>query len=441
MAKQPKIGPKNPYGKNPGGGISLNKELRPTPSVTNRNYFPPGEELQEGEMRVSFPGSTPWPPTHSQSGTAIMVELGVGAFAPKRFFFDLGNGSVKNILGMGVLPAEINDIFISHLHVDHYADLPYMYPFTATMGRFVPLRVYGPSGRKPELGTRHMLEKMQEMEIWHYENFESVPVGKGQEIDINEFKWDDENGIAYDKDGVKIRHWQRSHVKDGASAYRLDWEEFGLSFVWTGDGRPDKKTVKYSKNVDVFVTEGQLDTPALLSMKWGTPVEMTQFTIDTYHTPYYAAGYLFKQVNPRLAMITHTNYEETLMGESIAEVRAHWPGLFVFGAPDVMVVNITKDSIWPRKANIPTGNPTGSLDPRVMSPGGKIPDKIKLPNPTFPREEQQEKYLRDMEIDPDKYYPDDVNRRVTKRWPKEGVELDTKKMLKAKGVDVDKGKK
>ena len=66
-----------------------------------------------------------------------MVELGTGEFAPRRFFFDLGNGSVKNILGLGVLPAQINDIFISHLHVDHYADLPYMWPFTATMGRFI----------------------------------------------------------------------------------------------------------------------------------------------------------------------------------------------------------------------------------------------------------------------------------------------------------------
>ncbi len=51
-------------------------------------------------------------------------------------------------------------------------------------------------------------------------------------------------------------------------------------------------------------------------------------------------------------MITHTNHEEELMGESVAEVRAHWKGMFMFGAPDVMVVNITPDSIWARKAAI-----------------------------------------------------------------------------------------
>ncbi len=107
--------PKNPYGRRPGEGISLSGEYRPTPSVTSRNYFPTSEPLATGEMRISFPGSTPWPPTQSQSGTAIMVELGTDSFAPRRFFFDLGNGSIKNIMDVGVLPAQINDIFISHL--------------------------------------------------------------------------------------------------------------------------------------------------------------------------------------------------------------------------------------------------------------------------------------------------------------------------------------
>ena len=95
----------------------------------------------------------------------------------------MGNGSVKNILVLGVLPMAINDIFISHLHVDHYHDLIYMLPFTATMGRFKPLRVYGPSGARPDLGTANMIEKMREMLVWHIENFEHCPIGDGCEVD------------------------------------------------------------------------------------------------------------------------------------------------------------------------------------------------------------------------------------------------------------------
>lgn len=91
-------------------------------------------------MRISFVGSCPWPPRRDQAGTCIMVELANG----KNFFFDLGSGSLRNILAMGIPPALVNDIFITHLHVDHYADLPYMLPFTASAGRFKPLRVHLP---------------------------------------------------------------------------------------------------------------------------------------------------------------------------------------------------------------------------------------------------------------------------------------------------------
>lgn len=143
--------PRNPYGTPPGYGISLPEYYRPTPSVSNRNFFPPGEVLADGEMRICFPGSTPWPPTLAQSGTCIMVELGNGTSIPRRMFFDLGNGSVKNILGLQVPVPQINDIFISHLHVDHYHDLSYLFPFRASFGGWTPMRVCGPSVLAPTL--------------------------------------------------------------------------------------------------------------------------------------------------------------------------------------------------------------------------------------------------------------------------------------------------
>lgn len=101
------------------------------------------------------------------------------------------------------------------------------------------------------------------------------------------------------------------------------------------------------------------------------------------------------------------------MDESIAEVRAHRPGLFVVGALDVVVVNVAKDAIWARKANLPHGSPSGALDPRLFLAPGEVPDAIKLPDPTRPRETQQEQFLREMEIDPHECYPRDVDRDIT----------------------------
>ena len=403
--------PINPYGGRPGGGITLPEYYRPTPSMKSRNnFFPMSEELGPDEMRITFVGSTPFPPRLNQAGTSIMVELGNG----DKFFFDFGPGCMRNIIGLQHHVATINDIFITHLHVDHYHDLSYLLPFRAWSAGWLPLRVHGPSGRTPELGTQAMVDGMKQMLKWHLEAFDMFPIGDGYEVEVNEFDWKDENGICYDKNGVTVRHWRRSHAKDGATGYRLDWN--GLSFVWTGDGRPDDLTVKYSKGVDVFVTELELDTGKLIEMKYGLPDWLYNYTIDTHHTPHYATGYMINEINPRAGMVTHFPYEEDLVGEAIAGIRAHWKGLFLWGAPDGVVVNVTKDAIWSRKAAIPES--TGQNPPPfAMLAGDPLPKEFVVPQPRKTREEQQEQYTRDTEIDPKKYIPEDVYRDPLVKLP------------------------
>ena len=410
--------PSNPYGGGPGTGISLPDYYKPTRYITNNNfYFPGTEELGPDEMRISFVGSTPWPPRIKQAGTSIMVELGNG----DNFFFDLGNGSIKNILAMGVPPAFINDIFISHLHVDHFADLPYMIPFTASAFRWEPLRVYGPDGAEPDLGTAAMVDAMQKMIKWHGEEFSFMPMGRGLEVDVNEFDHRDENGVIYDKNGVTVRHWPRSHGKDGASAYRLDWVDKDLSFVWTGDGRPDRLTIEYSQGVDVFVSEVQSDLGYIASLKYGYPQEIWNYIIDTHHTDHYALGYLFEQIQPRVGMATHLEYEHNTNNEVIAGVRSHYDGLFLFGAPDVQVVNVTKEAIWSREAVLPelgaVSMPTGEQMEEIFSKNGELPDFLEISSGEIKREEQQDEYLRDIELDPALYTPPDVARDLVTQLP------------------------
>ena len=85
----------------------------------------------------------------------------------------------------------------------------------------------------------------------------------------------------------------------------------------------------------------------------GLPEMITNNTVDIAHTVHYAVGYLTKQVNPRLAMVTHTAYDEDLLPEILAGIRVHWDGLFQFGAPDGVVVNVTKDAVWTRMRRSP----------------------------------------------------------------------------------------
>ena len=392
--------------------------FKPTPYVKNNQIFAPGlEEVGPDEMRISYlsdrvlglPGVIKRQP---RSWWSWEMETRSSSISDP--------GSVKNAIALQKPPQSINDIFITHLHFDHWGDIPYLYPFTASMGRWNdPLRITGPDGATPELGTKVTMERMKEMLQWHLEEFSFGPIGRGYDLEVNEFDHRDENGICYDKNGVTVRHWPRSHGKDGASAYRLDWN--GLSFVWTGDGRPDELSVKYSQGVDVFVTETQLDLGKLMELKMGVPDWWYNYMIDTHHTTHYAAGYMFDQVQPRLAMITHLEYEQDLVNEITAGVREHYDGLFAFGAPDVVVVNVTKDAIWIRDAALPGMAGSPRPNPMDMFPGGveTMPDEIVLPPVEIPREAQQAEYLREMEIDPSKYTPDDVSRELVTSLPDE----------------------
>ena len=404
---------KNVYGAPAGSGISMPPYYQPTPSVKNRNvYLPSTEPLGADEMRITFMGSQPWPPRIAQACTCIMVELGNG----QRLFFDFGPGCLRNIIANQVPAAEIDNIFLSHLHADHICDLPYLFSFGPFAGRFKPVHIIGPSGRTSELGTKAMWAGMKKFLAWSTQAFEGCgPMPACDSDDVTEFDFHDDGGVCYDKDGVKVIHWRRSHAMDGASAYRLDWN--GLSFVYTGDGKPDWLTAKYAKGADVFVSEMAVDIINLWAMKQGLPPMFGALTLDIHHTTHYGFGYLANQVQPRLAMATHLSFDPELLNEMSAGLRLHYKGLFAYGIDNV-VVNVTKDRVWIREAAVSDLAGVRSADPQWIFKNmfdGKMPTE--LPKPNYTVAGNQEQSVRDLEIDPARFTPKDQMRQWVREFP------------------------
>ncbi len=390
------------------------------------NWFPRTEDVQPDEMRIIFMGSAPFI-RPGQMNTSILVQLGNG----ENFIFDLGEGAIARYIASGFALNELDKVFITHLHIDHFGSLPYLYEFGGWAGRWhKTLQVYGPSGRTPEYGTAAMVDGMKKMLAWHDDAFSVFPVGKGHTIEVHEFPFRDNGGVIYDKDGVRVTHWQRSHAKDGASGYRLDWN--GLSFVWTGDGRPSNLDIKYAKGVDVYVTETQPELCEISSGVQGVPPFLGRYTLDTHHTPGYAAGYLASQIKPRIFMTTHMPFDPYLNAETVAEVREHWKGPYHFGAPDGVVVNVTRDKIWVREGIIPE-YPNSRAPQFDFSSGQLI-----VPHPPTSRQEIQEPFVREQEIDPNLYYPKGYHPDLLQVWPVSGdlvvpVELLPPAMLNSMG--------
>ena len=104
--------------------------------------------------------------------------------------------------------------------------------------------------------------------------------------------------------------------------------------------------------MDVFVTEVQPDTANLQALKFGMPAIIGMNTIDQAHSPHYAVGHV--QQDPAAPRDGHAReLRRGLDPGDHRRIRVHYSGLFQFGAPDIVVVNVTKDAIWTRKAAIP----------------------------------------------------------------------------------------
>ena len=153
--------------------------VKPMPWLKSAaNWFPGTEEVQPEEMRVTFMGTSP-SIRPGQMNTSIFVELGNG----DKFVFDMGEGAVSNYVAARVALNELNHVFITHLHVDHFGSLPYLWMFSTWAGGWhEQLTIHGPSGRTPEYGTKTMVEGMKMMLGWHKDAFSVFPVGKGRDI-------------------------------------------------------------------------------------------------------------------------------------------------------------------------------------------------------------------------------------------------------------------
>jgi len=176
------------------------------PRAQHTGYFPNTEYLGPDEMRVIILGSGMPNPRKGQASASILVELGNG----DKFLFDCGSESMANLGALEIPYDWVDKVFITHLHQDHFADLVALWIGGWTGGRHGPLRVFGPSGDKPELGTKAAVEGFQASMAWDVTSRHGeIPAGGG-EIEINEFDYRGENQVVYEANGVVIRSFPAS---------------------------------------------------------------------------------------------------------------------------------------------------------------------------------------------------------------------------------------
>src|SRR6266576_1436985 len=227
-------------------------------------------------------------PDRSGPATAIVVN-------DTAYLIDFGPGVVRRasaaFLDKGIKalePTKLRVAFVTHLHSDHtvgYSDLIFT-PWT--IGRRVPLEVYGPKGLKAM--TEHLLEAYRvDIETRTNPNGNQRGFPEGHNVNVHEIG----PGVVYKDANVTVTAFATKHSME-SYGYRFDTPD--RSIVISGDTNPTESTVEACNGCDVLIHE--------LEMPIKPPTTSFGKSLEAfgakYHTNVDQLADLAKKAKPRL---------------------------------------------------------------------------------------------------------------------------------------------
>jgi ribonuclease Z len=317
----------------------------PVRAVAERDvYYPGSEDLAPDEMRVIACGTGMPNARPKQAAACWLVELGNG----DKFIFDIGSGSSERISALKIPYDYLDKVFIGHLHSDHFGDLGDLWIGGVIGNRIKPLRVWGPSGRTPEFGTKYALDHMQKMFTWDSgSRLGNVDI-RGQVLEVTEFDYRAVNNEIFNENGVSISTIPAIHALDGPVSFILKWN--GLKFAFSSDTYPNKWWIEHTKNADIAIHECFITPDDLVKKQNWTPGAALNVGTQVHTSPA-QFGKVMSLIKPRMAVGYHFFNDFDTLPNVLEAVRSTYDGPLALST-DLMVFNVTKDDIRVRMAVI-----------------------------------------------------------------------------------------
>ncbi len=129
------------------------------------------------DLDVVFLGTSASAPTARRAPSALLVRRG-----GERLLFDCAEGTQRQLLRSSIGLVELDEVFLTHYHADHYLGLPGMMKTFALRGRETPMTIYGPPGLADLFGSlRRVFGKL----TYPYELVELEP---GETLDRDDYR-------------------------------------------------------------------------------------------------------------------------------------------------------------------------------------------------------------------------------------------------------------
>jgi len=222
------------------------------------------------DLSLFFAGTAGSVPTARRGLPAILLRAG-----GERILFDCGEGTQQQLLRSAGLP-ELDAIFISHFHLDHWLGLVGMLKTFDLRARERPLTIHGPPGLKslfatlrPVMGRTAYPLSLVELDPYEDVRFDgysigSFPVRHRVEAYGYAFVEDDRPG-RFDADaaralgvseGPDFGRLQRGETVGGVRPEQVVGEDRpGRRIVYSGDTAPCQAIEVLARDADVLVHE------------------------------------------------------------------------------------------------------------------------------------------------------------------------------------------
>ncbi|MBI4263541.1 MAG: MBL fold metallo-hydrolase [Acidobacteria bacterium] len=281
-----------------------------------------------GRFRVTLLGTGSPPPKIDQFGPATLVEAG-----STTLLFDTGRGTIQRLTQLGKRYADVNAVFLTHLHSDHVVGLP---DFWLTGWLFTGIAALTQAGA-PQPRALSLFGPMgTESLAAHLEQAFAFDVGMrisddrigrdGGRIAVTELR---EEGVVYDEGGVRVTLFDVDHRPIvPAFGYRIDYA--GRSVALSGDTRFSENLIKRASGVDLLVHE--------VAVRTGETQETSRML--AHHTLPDQAGIVFTRTAPKLAVYSHVDMSPDVTHERLIEMtRQTYKGPLVVGV-DLMSFDV-----------------------------------------------------------------------------------------------------
>jgi ribonuclease Z len=238
-----------------------------------------------------------------QTCTAVFVN---GQF----LLFDAGNNTLSSMNSSNLPLYELDAVFITHFHNDHYADLGDVMEWSWILGRRHILPIYGPTGitqivdgfqsayeLEESYRTAHHGEELMPPEWSPSEPIEFAPPVNDSAI------------VIYEQDGVTVKAFRVNHAPvEPSVGYRIEYA--GKAVVLSGDTVRTTSLLEHSRNADLLVSEVMnkaiVEAIENVFREIGNTDQATLlFDIRDYHMDVSEVGALAQEANVQRLALNH----------------------------------------------------------------------------------------------------------------------------------------